>query len=53
MMASLADLDLGEFKEGHQLDAKMIKRIPKGMIGKRLSRTQAARLLNSLEQQRA
>ncbi|MEA2903044.1 MAG: hypothetical protein QOI12_431 [Alphaproteobacteria bacterium] len=35
----------GEFSEGHQLDEKMAKRIPKKMIGRQLSSGEAARLL--------
>jgi hypothetical protein len=42
----------GEFQVGHQLDAKLIKRIPKNMIGKCLSQAQAARLLSALERGR-
>jgi hypothetical protein len=53
LMASMAGLAPGKFREGHALDAKMVKRIPKNMIGKCLSRTQAARLLNLLQRKRA
>jgi hypothetical protein len=42
----------GEFQVGHQLDAKLIKRIPKNMIGKCLSQAQAARLLSALQRGR-
>jgi hypothetical protein len=48
----LAGLNPGEFKEGHELDAKLIKRIPKDMIGKCLSQAQAAKLLSSIERSR-
>ena len=50
--ARLAGLNPGEFQEGHQLDAKLIKRIPKDMIGKCLSQAQAAKLLSSIERSR-
>jgi hypothetical protein len=52
MMVSFAGFQPGQFREGHALDAKLIKRIPKNMIGKCLSRTQAARLLGSIERGR-
>jgi hypothetical protein len=35
MRAALADLDQGEFTEGHELDRKW--RVPKEMVGRRLS----------------
>jgi hypothetical protein len=35
MRAALADLDEGEFTEGHELDRKW--QVPKAMIGRRLS----------------
>jgi hypothetical protein len=35
MRAALANLDEGEFTEGHELDRKW--RVPKAMIGRRLS----------------
>lgn len=41
-------LDPQTFIEGHQLDKKLIKQIPKDMIGKCLSSKQAARLLKKL-----
>jgi hypothetical protein len=50
---SFAGFQPGQFREGHALDAKLIKRIPKNMIGKCLSRTQAARLVGSIERGRA
>jgi hypothetical protein len=43
MRASLANLDQGEFTEGHELDRKW--RVPKAMIGRRLSQEEAKRLL--------
>jgi hypothetical protein len=43
----LAGLDQGEFTEGHELDRKM--RVPKEMIGQRLSQEEAKRLLAKLE----
>jgi hypothetical protein len=44
MRAALDGLDEGEFTEGHELDRKW--RIPKEMIGRRLSQDQAKRLLS-------
>jgi hypothetical protein len=52
LKASIAGLTPGEFREGHALDAKLIRRIPKQYIGKCLTRTQAARLLTSIEKGR-
>jgi hypothetical protein len=43
MRASLADLDEGEFTEGHELDRRW--QVPKEMIGLRLSQAEAKRLL--------
>jgi hypothetical protein len=43
MRASLDGLDEGEFTEGHELDRKW--RVPKAMIGRSLSQTEAKRLL--------
>jgi len=43
MRAGLANLDEGEFTEGHELDRKW--RVPKAMIGRRLSQEEAKRLL--------
>jgi hypothetical protein len=43
MRAVLAGLDEGELTEGHELDRKM--RVPKEMIGRRLSQEEAKRLL--------
>jgi hypothetical protein len=41
-------LDPTTFSEGHQLDAKTIRKIPKDMIGKCLSSRQAQQLLKRL-----
>jgi hypothetical protein len=43
MRAALANLDQGEFTEGHELDRKW--RVPKEMIGRPLSQQEAKRLL--------
>jgi hypothetical protein len=43
MRAALADLDQGEFTEGHELGPKW--QVPKEMIGRRLSQDEAKRLL--------
>ena len=45
MRASLANLDEGEFTEGHELDRKTERQVPKAMIGRRLSQEEAERLL--------
>jgi hypothetical protein len=45
MGAALAELDEGEFTEGHELDRKTTKQVPKAMIGCRLSQEEAKRLL--------
>lgn len=45
MRASLAGLDQGSFTEGHELDARTEKQVPKTMIGRRLSQEEAKRLL--------
>jgi hypothetical protein len=47
MRAALANLDQGEFTEGHELDRKW--RMPKEMIGCRLAQGEAKRLLTKLE----
>jgi hypothetical protein len=47
MRAALANLDQGEFTEGHELDGKWL--VPKEMIGRRLSQEEAKRLLVKLE----
>jgi hypothetical protein len=44
MRAALAGLDEGEFTEGHELDRKTEKQVPKAMIGCRLSQEEAKRL---------
>jgi hypothetical protein len=46
MRASFAELDEGEFAEGHELDHKW--RVPKAMIGRRLSQEEAKTLLAKL-----
>jgi hypothetical protein len=43
LRATIDGLDQGEFTEGHELDRKM--RVPKEMIGRRLSQEEAKRLL--------
>jgi hypothetical protein len=43
LKASLDGLDEGEFTEGHELDCKW--QVPKAMIGRRLTQTEAKRLL--------
>jgi hypothetical protein len=43
MRAALDNLDEGEFTEGRELDRKM--RVPKEMIGRRLTQAEAKRLL--------
>jgi hypothetical protein len=45
MGAALAGLDEGTFTEGHELDRKTTKQVPKSMIGRRLSQEEAKRLL--------
>jgi hypothetical protein len=49
MRAALAGLDEGEFTEGHELDRKTEKQVPKAMIGSRLSQEEAKRLLARFE----
>jgi hypothetical protein len=46
MRAALTELDEGEFTEGHELDRKW--RVPKEMVGRRLSQEEAKRLLAKL-----
>jgi len=41
--SAIAELDQGEFTEGHELDRKW--RVPKQMIGRRLSQIEAKGLL--------
>jgi hypothetical protein len=46
MRTALTGLDEGTFTEGHELDRKW--RVPKAMIGRRLSQEEAKRLLAKL-----
>ncbi len=48
LRASLDKLDEGEFGEGHELDEKMALRVPKKVIGKRLTRQEAEKLLERI-----
>jgi hypothetical protein len=45
MRASLDGLDEGTFTEAHELDGRTERKVPKAMIGRRLSQTEAKRLL--------
>jgi hypothetical protein len=45
LRASLHGLDEGTFTEGHELDGKTEKQVPKAMIGRRLSQQEAKKLL--------
>ena len=45
--AAITELDEGTFTEGHELDRKW--RVPKEMIGRRLSQGQAKKLLAKFE----
>ena len=47
MRAALANLDEGEFTEGHELDRKW--KVAKVMVGRRLSQEEAKRLLAKFE----
>jgi hypothetical protein len=47
MRALLAGVE-GEFQEGHELDAKTAKKVPKAMIGRVLTRKEATALLKRL-----
>ena len=47
LATALAKLDLGTFAEGHELDAEMAKLVPRAMIGRRFTSSEAARLLKS------
>jgi hypothetical protein len=47
MRAALANLDEGEFTEGHELDRKW--KVAKEMVGRRLSQEDAKRLLGKFE----
>ena len=49
MRAALAGLDKGTFTEGHKLDGKTEKQVPKEIIGHRLSQAEAKRLLAKFE----
>jgi len=51
-MATLAGLDEGTFTEGHELDRKTEKQVPKAMIGRRLSQEEAKRVLINLHADR-
>jgi len=46
MSAAIAELDEGEFTEGHELDRKW--KVAKEMVGRRLSQAEAKRLLAKL-----
>jgi hypothetical protein len=48
MRAVLAGLDEGTFTEGHELDQKTERQVPKAMIGRRLSQAEAKMLLAKL-----
>jgi hypothetical protein len=47
--AARKNRDDGTFVEGHQLDAKLSKRVPKKMIDRRLSQDEATKLLAKFE----
>ena len=47
MRAALAELDEGDFTEGHELDRQW--KVAKQMVGRRLSQEEAKRLLAKLE----
>ena len=47
MRASLANLDEGDFTEGHELDRKW--KVAKQMVGRRLTQAEAKRLLAKFE----
>jgi hypothetical protein len=49
LRASLAELDEGVFTEGHELDRKTERQVPKEVIGRRLSQEEAKRLLAKFE----
>jgi hypothetical protein len=48
MAAAIAGFETGPFSEGHQLDGKTIRKIPKSLIGKPLSQRQARQLLSKI-----
>jgi hypothetical protein len=45
MRAALSGLDEGTFTEGHELDRKTERQVPKAVIGRRLTQEEAKRLL--------
>ena len=47
MRAAVDGLDEGDFTEGHELDRKW--KVPKGIIGRRLSQEEAKKLLVKFE----
>jgi hypothetical protein len=47
LRAALAGIE-GEFQEGHELDGKTARKVPKAMIGTSLTRKQATALLKRL-----
>ena len=49
MRAAFVGLEEGTFTEGHELDAKTEKQVPKAMIGRRLTQREAKRLLGQLK----
>ena len=48
MRALLAGVE-GKFQEGYELDTKTAKKVPRGMIGRVLSRKEATALLKKLD----
>ena len=48
MRAAIANVE-GEFSEGHQLDAKTERRVPRSLIGRPLTREEAMKLLKRVE----
>jgi hypothetical protein len=49
MRAALSRLGEGTISEGHELDRKTEKKVPKAMIGRRLSQEEAKRWLAKFE----
>jgi hypothetical protein len=47
MRAALANLDQGEFTEGHELDRKW--QVPKAMIGRRLSQERSEQVVGEVQ----
>jgi hypothetical protein len=45
LRSAIDGLDEGTFTEGHELDRKSTKQVPKAVIGRRLSQVEAKRLL--------